>query len=197
MIFDLPTALAFGGREWPIHTDFRDVLRTLTAFADPNLTDGEKAYVCLRNTYVHPERIPRALVQAAFDAAVAFIDRGGGSDGPSPRTMDWEQDAPLIFPAVNRAAGFEVRAADYIHWWTFMGFFMEIRDSTYATVLSLRNKRARGKKLEKQEQEFWDRNRRVCELRTRYTDGELEEQGRLRALLGGGPGDAVQDVGRR
>ena len=185
MIFDLPAALEFGGKAWRIHTDFRDVLRTLTAFEDPNLTDGEKAYICLHNTYVAFAEIPREQLQAAFDAAVAFIDHGSRDDGPSPRTMDWTQDAPLIFPAVNRAAGFEVRSAGYMHWWTFMGYFMEIRDSVYATVLNLRGKRARGKRLEKDEQEFWRRNRGICELKRKYTDAELEEQAALKSMLEG------------
>ena len=185
MIFDLPTALEFGGQEWAINTDYRDVLRTLTAFEDPNLTEEEKAYICLHNTYPELAEIPGVLMQAAFDAAIDFIDYGSQDDGPSPRTMDWTQDAPLIFPAVNKAAGFEVRSAEYIHWWTFIGYFLEIKNSTYATVLSLRGKRARGKKLEKDEKEFWKINQGICELKTRYTDEELEEQERLKRIIGG------------
>lgn len=185
MIFDLPKTLEFGGREWAIRSDFRDVLRTLTAFEDPDVTDGEKAYICLHNTYPDLKDIPKADLQAAYDAAVAFIDQGRPPDGPAPRTMDWMQDAQLIFPAVNRAAGFEVRGAAYMHWWTFMGYFMEIRNTTYATVLGLRGKRARGKKLEKDEQDFWRRNREICELKRRYTEAELAEQAALGRMLEG------------
>ena len=125
------------------------------------------------------------MSQAFQDAAVAFIDHGSVDSGrPSPRTMDWSQDANLIFPAVNRVAGFEVRGVAYMHWWTFMGYFMEIRDTTYATILGLRGKKARGKKLEKDEREFWNHNRGICELKKRYTEEELAEQERLKAILG-------------
>ena len=185
MIFELPMALEFGGQMWDINTDYRDVLRTLTAFEDPNLTDEEKAYICLHNTYTDLKDIPPELMQAAFDAAVSFIDHGSHDDGSSPRMMDWTQDAPLIFPAINRVAGFEVRSAEYIHWWTFMGYFMEIGDSTYATVLGLRNKKIRGKKLDKNEQEYWKHNRSICDLKKRYTDEELTEQEQLKTILGG------------
>jgi hypothetical protein len=99
--------------------------------------------------------------------------------------MDWTQDAPLIFPAVNRVAGFEVRSVDYMHWWTFMGLFMEIHDSVYSTVLSLRGKKARGKKLEKDEREFWQHNRGICELKPRYTQEEIAEKERLKQIIGG------------
>ena len=184
MIFDLPTALEVGGRSWDIVTDYRDVLRVLMAFEDPELSEAEKAHVCLYNLYVDLEDMPQELLQAAFDAAIRFIDHGEGSDH-GPRTMDWEQDAPLIFPAVNSVAGCEVRALDYLHWWTFLGYFMEIRDSTAATVFSLRQKKARGKKLEKWEKEFWEQNAAICKIRTWYTEDELAEQERLKKIIGG------------
>ena len=184
MIFDLPTALEFGGRTWAINSDFRDVLRTLTAFEDPDLTDGEKVYICLHNMYPDLADIPAGDMQAAFDAAVGFIDHGQRGDGTSPRTMDWTQDAPLIFPAVNRAAGFEVRSVEYMHWWTFVGLFMEIRESVFSTVLNLRQKKNRGKKLEKHEKEFWDENKGICVLKARLTDEEKAEKDALEKALG-------------
>ena len=185
MIFELPVALEVNGRKWRINSDFRDVLRTLTAFEDPDVTDEEKAYICLHNTYPELEDMPAGDLQAALDAAVAFIDHGARENGPSPRMMDWEQDAALIFPAVNKAAGFEVRSAEYLHWWTFMGYFMEIRETTYATVLGLRGKKARGKKLEKDELNFWTQNLGICKLKPRYTEAQKAENERLKQLLGG------------
>jgi len=185
MIYDLPRKLAFGGRDWAIRTDFREVLKILCAFEDPDLDEAQKAYVCLHNLYVEYGAIPREQLQAAFDAALAFIDRGGGEDRPGPRVMDWEQDAALIFPAVNRAAGCEVRALEYCHWWTFCGWFMEIRDSTAATVFALRAKKARGKKLEKWEQEYWRQNIGICRQKRRLTAAEKEEEARMKALIGG------------
>ena len=185
MIFDLPTALEFGGRSWDIATDYRDILCILTAFEDPDIPDEEKATICLYNLYVDFEEIPRDQLQAAFDAAIKFIDAGNeGDDRPHPRTMDWTQDAALIFPAVNRAAGFEVRSVEYMHWWTFMGYFMEIKDTTYSMVLSLRQKKARGKKLEKNEQEFWSHNKSLCVLKHRETEEEIAERELLNKILG-------------
>lgn len=184
MIYDLPKALTLGGREWAINTDYRDVLNILEAFEDPNLTDEEKVFVCLYCLYVDFERIPKDTVQAAYEAAIEFIDHGNGNEHAGSRSMDWTQDAPLIFPAVNHVAGFEVRSVEYMHWWTFVGLFMEIRDSVFSTVLSLRQKKNRGKKLEKHEQEFWKDNKGICELKTRYTDEEIAEKEALEKLLG-------------
>lgn len=36
------------------------------------------------------------------------------------KVMDWEQDEPILFPAINQVAGCEVRSVPYIHWWTFV-----------------------------------------------------------------------------
>lgn len=190
MIFDLPKTVEINGREWEIATDYRDILVILSAFEDPDLTNEEKAFVCLHNFYLDFEQLPREQYQAAYNAAMEFIDHGSSNDKPSPvKTMDWEQDAPLLFPAINRAAGFEVRNVEYMHWWTFIGYFMEIKDSTYATVLSLRQKKARHKKLEKYELEYWNQNRSICVIRHKETADEKAaaeaEKARLEAILGG------------
>ena len=182
-IYALPETLTVNGRAWDIDPDFRQVLRILTAFEDPDLTDGEKAALCLYNLYPDMDDIPREDLQAALDAAMDFIDHG--ADGKKgPRTMDWTQDAPLIFPAVNRVAGFEVRSVDYMHWWTFLGLFMEIKDSVYSTVLSVRAKKAKGKKLEKWEQDFFNENLSICRIRPRLTEAEKAEKERLMRILG-------------
>ena len=184
MSFELPRALEFGGKKWAIRADFREVLNILEAFDDPELTDAEKAYICLHNLYAAFDEMPPEDYPQAYRAAVAFIDHGIGGEAGGPRTVDWEQDAPLLFPAVNRVAGYEVRDARFLHWWTFLGMFMEIRESVYATVLALRQKKARGEKLEAWEKDFWRRNRDICRLKPHLTAAEQAEKARLEALLG-------------
>ncbi len=181
--YELPRALEADGRMWAIRADFREVLNILDAFDDPELTEAEKAYVCLHNLYVDFAEMAPGAYAEAYRAAVAFIDHGLGGQG-GPRTVDWEQDAPLLFPAVNRAAGYEVRDAAFLHWWTFLGLFMEIRESVYATVLALRQKKARGEKLEPWERDFWQRNAGICRIRPRLSAAEEEEKERLERLLG-------------
>ena len=186
MIFDLPTTVELCGNEWEINSDYRDILTILMAFEDEELTNEEKAFVCLNNFYVDFENIPKDCFQEAYEKAIEFIDHGSSKgNGSQIRTMCWEQDAPIIFPAINHVAGYEVRSADYLHWWTFLGMFMEIKDSTCSTVMALRQKKARGKKLEKYEREFWNQNRDLCVLRRKETEDDKAEKERLKALLGG------------
>ena len=51
-------------------------------------------------------------------------------------------------------------------------------------VLGIRQKRAKGKKLEKWEQEFYRNNKALCDLKKKYTAEEQEEIDYWNKLLG-------------
>ena len=188
MIGELPRSLEVRGITYDIRTDFRDVLRVIEAFSDPNLEDGEKAYICLYIIYEDFEALPEDAYEDAYRAALMFIDQNSDIDGErkkSPVIMDWEQDASIMFPAINKVAGFETRSAEYIHWWTFIGYYMEISEGVFSNVLSIRAKKAKGKKLEKWEREFWTANKDICALKTRLSDEEQAAKNALIAMLDG------------
>ena len=86
--------------------------------------------------------------------------------------IDWEQDAPIIVPAVNSVAHTEVRSVEYMHWWTFWGYFMEVGESLLSSVLNIRDKKAKHKKLEKYEQEFYRENKELIDFKRRETEEE-------------------------
>ena len=86
-----------------------------------------------------------------------------------PKLVDWEQDYRLIVAPINRVTGQEVRALEYMHWWTFLLAYMEIGDCTFAQVVSIRSKRAKGKKLDKSEQEFYKQNKQMVDFKRQYT----------------------------
>ena len=183
----LPESLNIGGSDFAIRTDYRDILKILEAYNDPNLPDWAKTQVMMSILYVDVEKIPEDLMTEAADKAINFIDMGiPGENGP--RLMDWEQDAPIIIPAINRVMGGEVRAKEYVHWWTFLGYYMEIGDSLFTQVVNIRDKKAHGKPLEKWEKEFEASNKNIVRLKTRLTDEEAErekaEQEALKELIG-------------
>ena len=100
------------------------------------------------------------------------------------REIDWQQDAELIVGGVNKVAGCEVRALPYLHWWTFIAYFMNIGSGPLATVVGIRHKLAKGQKLEKWEQQFYRENKEIVDLRPQLTKEEEAEKQRLLALLG-------------
>ena len=182
MIGILPKSLEIGDTEYKIRSDFRVALLIFEAFNDIELTDSEKIKVCLECLY---EEVPDDM-ETAYKKAVWFLD-GGDIPKSKPlrkKTFDWKQDESLIFSAVNKSAGFETRSAEYIHWWTFLGYFSEIGDGLFSQVLNIRSKKAKGKKLEKWELEFFSEHRELIELKQVYSAEEQAEIDRLNAILG-------------
>ena len=176
-----------GGVSYPIETDYRNILVFLSACSDPELSDAEKLEILMKRLYrdgfgqIPQEHLKEAILQAKW-----FVDCGQEDDDKKPvrKVMDWEQDEPILFPAINKVAGTETRAVPYIHWWTFAGYFMEIEEGTFSTVLGIRQKKSRGKKLEKWEQEFYRNNKKLCDIRKRYTAEEQAEIDYWNNLLG-------------
>lgn len=49
----------------------------------------------------------------------------------------------------------EVRALPYLHWWTFLGYYQSVdHDGLFGFVLTIRQKKTRGKKLENTSRSF-------------------------------------------
>lgn len=194
--WDLPTTLNIHGTEYRIRSDFRAVLDVLTAMNDPDLFlpdadewEQQAVRMSTMTTIIYPdyELIPRDAYMEACNKAIQFIDMGMKEDSsrPLPRLMDWEQDGQIIIPAINRVVGKEIRSLEYLHWWTFMGAYMEIGDCLFSQIVSVRGKRAKGKKLDTWEKEFARENKDLVDLKTRYSQEELEERERLNKMLDG------------
>ena len=180
--WELPTSLDVGGVGFPIRTDYRASLDILAYYNSPDYNDDEKHLICLKILYV--DDIPAELQQEALQTAFGFIDGAQEKDAKiTPRLMDWEQDAPLIVPAVNKVLGGEIRSMPYLHWWTFLGAYMSIGESLFSEVISIRRKKAKGKKLEKHEQEFYRDNKSLVNMKQRYSEEEQAEIDRLNEML--------------
>ena len=181
MIFDLPSSVEIDGEQHPIRTDYRVILEIIQMLADPDLSDADRAEGVLDMFYLHPEEI--LDYKEAVSQCFRFIDHSDRPSRKSPRLVDWEQDFEYIIAPVNRVLGYEARAVEYdpetnkggLHWWTFLAAYMEIGgDCTFAQIVSIRDKRARGKKLEKWERDWWRRNSDIVNLRKKYSESENE-----------------------
>ena len=140
------------------------ILDCFSVLEDMELTKEERILTCLLIFYEKFETLDDILSDENIHELVMkmfwFMSCGNDSEATSHqrKLMDWEQDEQLICSAVNSVAHMEVRMADYIHWWTFMGYYMSIGECLYSTILSIRDKILNGKKLEKYEREFKLRN---------------------------------------
>ena len=188
--WEFPTSLNVGGIDYEIRTDYRAVLDLFTALTDPNLTDENEqitAYmqsrVILEIMFPDCDNIPAEHIQEALDKVSEFIDMGISDDRKKPKTMDWEQDAPILIPAINKVLNCEIRAAQYMHWWTFLGAYMEIGESLFSNIIHIRQKKAKGKKLEKWEQDFYNENKSLIDFKQKDQRSN-EEKEKLRDYFG-------------
>lgn len=187
MIGTLPRELVLQGKSYKIRTDYRVILTIFEALNDPDLSDSSKSYIMLDALYV--DKFPIYLQKEAMEKAIWFIDGGKDIDQArikkSPKLMDWKQDEQLIFSSVNAIAGKEIREIDYVHWWTFLGYFNEIREGLFSTVINIRKKKADHKKLEKYEKEFYQKNKDLIDIKKSYSSDQKQEMDELNALLNG------------
>lgn len=179
MIYDLPKTVIVDGAELPIHYDYRVILTILEMLNDPDLPDALKAEGLIRLFYCDPSAVTNAAeaVKACYD----FIDMGEAPGRKSPRVMDWQQDFKYIVAPVNRVLGYECRNVPYdydantggLHWYTFMAAYQEVgADCLFSQIVSIRDKIARGKKLEKYEKEWLSRNRDLVDFKQKFSQAE-------------------------
>lgn len=179
-MFDLPNSVEICGEQVPIRYDFRSILDILCAVNDPDLSEEEKTWVALSIFYPTLEEI--GDFEEALKQLILFINGGEEdvSQSKDPQLVDWEKDAPRIIPAVNKVLGYETRAVEYdrenntggVHWYTFLGAYMEIGDCLFAQVVRIRDKLRRHKKLEKDEREWYRKNRNLVDVKKKLTDEE-------------------------
>ena len=140
----LPEAVAIGGREYAINSDFRVCLRTIMAFEDNDLTPAEKEMVMLQNLYpTQPDNLQTATTQA-----LRFLNGGKADNGdqePAPRLYSFSKDADLIFAAFRQTHGIDLETA-VMHWWKFLALFMDLgQDTAFCQLVALRQRVKTGK----------------------------------------------------
>lgn len=179
----LPESAVIGGIEYEINTDFRYVLEIVKYLNDPNEPDFVRWQIAIALFY--EGEIPEEHHLEAMKYLSAFISYTEEEDSkPGQRLIDWEQDCKEIIADVNKVAGREIRALPYLHWWTFLSYFQAIGEGQLSTLVSIRNKLAKGRKLDDWEKEFYRDNKSRVDLKKVYSAADLAEQDRLKKLLG-------------
>lgn len=180
--WELPETAEIGGTVYQLNTDFRDLLEIMGYLDDPDKPEYLRWRIALALFYEGD--IPPEYQQEAMEYLAKFISCGETDAKPGPKLLDWEQDALAIVADVNKVAGTEIRALPYLHWWTFLSYFRAIGEGQLSTVVSIRDKLRRGKKLEQWEKDFYRENKSRVDLKKKYSAEELAEQERLKQLLG-------------
>ncbi len=192
MIGSLPEFLTVGNTDYEIRSDYRNVLQVFEAFLDPELEKGEKwivAIFLLFEPFTCADDVLEAErsgfdINEAVNRIIWFISAGQETgDKKELPTYDWIKDEQMIFSAVNKIAGKETRELEYLHWWTFLGYFNEVGEGIFSFIVGIRSKLNKGKKLEKNELEFYRKNRELVKLEPPKSREEKEEEAAYKAFL--------------
>ena len=181
--WELPKEAAIGGKTYTLRTDFRNILEIFSYLQEEAYPEFLRWRIALALFY--EEEVAEEDFREAAEYFRRFVCCGEEENqNPGPQLLSWEQDAQIIISDVNKVAGQEIRELPYLHWWTFLGWFHGIGEGNLATLVSIRDKLRRGKKLEPFEQEYYRRNKNQVVMRKKYSASELAEQERLQKLLG-------------
>lgn len=182
-MWEIPTTITLSGKEYPIRNkgDFRTITDVLLVISDEEYDTTENIIAAAYIFYEDFEGIPEDDKQQAYKEMIKFLSLGEEEEDngkKQPKLMDWEQDEKLLIPAINKVAGKEIRFEPYVHWWTFMGYYNSIDgESSFAYIVSLRNKLKKNKKLTKEEKEFIrDNPQHFIWKKDRIRDKKLEDE---------------------
>lgn len=184
--WDLPQTIEIAGKEYRINADYRDILQIIDILNDPEMPEPTKLYVSANLFFDDFDQLPKNAYEEAIRQLMLFINCGEEETdtGPKPKTIDWGQDRQMIISDINKAAGMEVRAVPFLHWWTFISYFGAIGEGRLSTVVAIREKKRKGKKLDDWEREYYQEHKKEIDFAPKYTAEELAEQERIKKLLG-------------
>ena len=185
----LPSSVHVAGLDFDIDTSYITVLDVLSACNRDDYDKEEKLLYMLMSMVKDFDKLPVEHYAECSQRLVEFIDMGEHEENKGkkkPAVMDWEQDAQLIIPEINKQLGngLDVRTMPKMHWWTFLGYYQSIGESAYTHIIALRTKKAMGKKMEKWEQEYINENPQLFNLKKHLTDKEKADKQALDELLG-------------
>ena len=177
-MWDLPVSVEIDGKKYKItnQCDYRMVLDVICALSDVELDHNEKVRTAL---YVFYEDLTECNdLQKAVDEMMKIINVGAETDkedSNKPQIMDWQHDFPQLAPPISRVLGYSVRdAKKYTHWYDFIGAYMEIGECTFSTIISIRKKKIKGKKLDDWEREFYKEHKKMIDLPRNLTEEDKD-----------------------
>lgn len=196
-MYELPTSIEIEEQSFAIRNDgdFRMVLDCFSILNNYELEIQERLigavaifYADIHDDISEISKLP-SLEKAVMKMYEFFNCRSPevAQKRPDYKLIDWETDEILIASAINQVAGKEIRLEKYIHWWTFMGYYMAVGECSLSTVVSIRHKIATNQKLEKYEKKFRAENPQYFTVDVR-SKAQQEADAMVRSLWGSGKG---------
>ena len=177
----LPDTVTVDGREYTIHTDFRDWIRFCEMLLDEELKEEEKIYIALM---MYKEEQP-SNVQLALKGLTDFYlmsDEVVTEEQTEEHTeeievapkpiYDWTVDSAYIIGAFQKTYGIDLMNIEYMHWWRFKALFTSIIEFDLEERIGYRALDT-SKIKDKDERKRLDRIKKSLTLKTNVTDEEI------------------------
>lgn len=185
-MYELQTSVEINGASFGIRNkgDFRMVLDCFEALDDIELNQISRMYAALIIFYEDINSVEDIhkysdYIQELERQMLIFFNCGDEnleSNTGGKKLVDWQRDSNLIIPAINIIAHTEIRSLEYLHWWTFFGYYMSIGESLFSTVISIRSKQANNEKLEPCEKKFIQNNPEYFNIDYRSTEQKARDE---------------------
>ena len=182
-MYELPTSVDINGESYKIREngDFRMILHCFEVLSAEDLTKKERIIACLMIFYEDLDEVEDVLRLPDMEEAVKqmfnFMNAGQEEQSrASVKLIDWEKDSLLMSSAINNVAGKEIRAEKFLHWWTFIGYYMAIGECALSQIVAIRYKIAHNEKLEKHEKKFRAENPQYFNIDYRTAEQKEAEE---------------------
>ncbi len=188
---DFPETLIIDGAEYPVHSDFRTVLKCNAVIEkEPELSQESLLEIlqmfykdCVFFTEKHIEKMfwffscGREKKKKKFPRKIAGLN--------DKQSFDFEEDAELIYAGFQQQYGIDLQR-ERMHWWRFMILLDNFgADTRLSKVMEYRTTDTANKKLGKEERAFFQAMQRYYGLDKAVVVDEHTKQ-LEEALMNGG-----------
>lgn len=186
LVDDLPASVTINGGTYELNTNFKDCLKIIVAFEDPELTQIEKQVIMLSILY---KKMP-SDIEKAHKAAIEFLNCGDEfesgidtNDGIG-RLYSFEKDSKYIFSAILQTYGIDLEQTEYLHWWKFVNLFFDLNKNCFFNRLVYLRRQKKLGKLTKDELQQYNNLGDIVELPEEKSTEEKEQISEFLRLLG-------------
>lgn len=131
----LPYSVSYKGKRYKLRPWFDNVLRALEIEESSDLLESEKLDLMLYELIKGKYPLDPGLLSAVTNTL--FVFKTGKSD---QKTMDYEQDADLVYSGMMQTYGIDLfKAQGHLHWWSFVALLNGLPDNCkFSQVLHVR-----------------------------------------------------------
>lgn len=176
LIDSLPEAVSADGRQYSIHTDFRNWIKFELLMLNHTIPIQNKIVEILKLVYVDslPPTLPEALSLAVTFYARPRDGNTAADNGKKGRQVySFEQDDEYIYAAFLAQYGIDLQSAS-LHWWQFKAMFAGLDENNKIVKIMEYRSVNLSKIKDKNQRAFYRKMKELYKLPDLRTDEEKE-----------------------